>query len=250
MVCYAENPRIDFETRVDWKERRRLLKAEFDTVIDAAQVRCEVQYGHLFRNTHKNLPQDRAKFEMCAHKWIALEEAEGGVALLNDCKYGHDVSGGIMRLSLLRSPLAPDMEADQGEHRFTYGILPFGGSFETAGVVRSAYELNIPATAECGPSAGTGKGLRRSFCSVSGESVIVESVKAPEEVDEGGKTLVLRLYESLGGQTRTTLRFNRDLSAVYEADMLETKGQTLPFTGNELALEFKPLEIKTLVVTF
>jgi alpha-mannosidase len=49
---------------------------------------------------------------MCAHQWISLEEAEGGIALFNDCKYGHDVSGGVMRLSLLHSPMAPDPEAD------------------------------------------------------------------------------------------------------------------------------------------
>jgi alpha-mannosidase len=248
MVCYAENPRIDFETKVDWKERRRLLKAEFDTAIDAAQVRCEVQYGHLFRNTHKNLPQDRAKFEMCAHKWISLEEAEGGIALLNDCKYGHDVSGGVMRLSLLRAPMAPDTEADQGEHRFTYGLLPFTGPFETAGVVRSAYELNVPAVVERGPSPETA--VRQSFCSVSGESVIIESVKAPEEAGGNGKTVTLRLYESLGGRTRTTLRFNRRISALYETDMLEDQGKELPFAGNEAPLEFKPFEIKTLTVTF
>jgi alpha-mannosidase len=255
MVCYAEYPRIDFETKVDWKERRRLLKAEFDTAIDATQVRCEVQYGHLFRNTHKNLPQDRAKFEMCAHKWISLEEAGGGVALVNDCKYGHDVSGGVMRLSLLRSPMAPDMEADQGEHRFTYGILPFAGPFETAGVVRSAYELNIPAGVECDPATGTGKSVRdsarQSFCSVQGESVIIEAVKTPEEAGGKGKSVTLRLYESLGGRTQTTLRFDRRISAVYETDMLEGQGKKLSLAdGEEVPLEFKPFEIKTLIVTF
>jgi alpha-mannosidase len=103
-VFYAGEKRIDFVTKADWKETRRLLKAGFDTALDATQVRCEVQYGHLLRNTHKNLPHDRAKFEICAHKWISLEEEGGGVALLNDCKYGHDVSGGSMRLTLLRSP--------------------------------------------------------------------------------------------------------------------------------------------------
>jgi alpha-mannosidase len=248
MVCYAENPRIDFETKVDWKERRRLLKVEFDTAFDATQVRCEVQYGHLFRNTHKNLPQDRAKFEMCAHKWISLEEAGGGMALLNDCKYGQDVSGGIMRLSLLRAPMAPDPEADQGEHRFTYGILPFAGSFENSQVVRSAYELNIAPEVEWAPSAVTGKDRRESLCSVEGLSVIIESVKAPETAGEE-KTLVLRLYESLGGRTKTTLGFNRGLRAVYETDMLEENRRCLSFTGgNTLSLEFKPFEIKTLVV--
>jgi alpha-mannosidase len=250
MVCYAGNPRIDFETKVEWRERRRLLKAEFDTAIDATQVRCEVQYGHLFRNTHKNLPQDRAKFEMCAHKWVSLEEAGAGVALLNDCKYGHDFSGGVMRLSLLRAPMAPDMEADQGEHRFTYGILPFNGSFEDADVVRSAYELNARATVECAPSAGAWEPVRRSFCSVTGGSVVIESVKAPEAAEGNGKTVVIRLYESLGGRTRTTLRFDRRMSAVYETDMLEENGLKLPFTADELSLEFKPFEIKTIVVHF
>jgi alpha-mannosidase len=246
MVCYAGDPRIDFETKVDWKERRRLLKAAFATAIDATQVRCEVQYGHLFRNTHKNLPQDRAKFEMCAHKWIALEEAGGGIALLNDCKYGHDVSGGLMRLSLLRSPMAPDPEADQGEHRFTYAILPFSGFFEKSGAVRSAYELNVCPEIQWERSEAAGTNPRQSLCSVEGEAVIIESVKAPE-AGMNGKTLVLRLYESLGGRARTTLRFFRDLSQVHETNMLEENARPLPFTGNELVLEFKPFEIKTIL---
>jgi alpha-mannosidase len=248
MVCYAENPRIDFETRVNWKERRRLLKVEFDTAIDAAQVRCEVQYGHIFRNTHRNLPQDRAKFEICAHKWISLEEADGGIALLNDCKYGHDVLGGVMRLSLLRSPIAPDPEADQGEHWFTYGLLPFGGSFGNAGVVRSAYELNINADSEYCPSPDGGKAGGQSLCSLSGESVIIESLKAPEAAAEDGQTLILRLYESLGGRARTTLSFSRGISAARVTDMLEENGQDIAFSGKELTLDFRPFEIKTLLV--
>ena len=90
-------------------------------------------------------------FAICAHKWISLEEAGSGLALLNDCKYGHDVSGGNIRLTLLRSPTAPDTEADQGCHAFTYSLLPFEGSFAQSGVVRAAYELNAPVSWECGP---------------------------------------------------------------------------------------------------
>jgi alpha-mannosidase len=258
MICYAETPSIDFETKVDWKERRRLLKAQFDTAIDAVQVRCEVQYGHLFRNTHRNLPQDRAKFEICAHKWISLEEAGGGIALLNDCKYGYDVSGGLMRISLLRSPMAPDMEADQGEHRFTYAILPFAGSFEEAGIIRSAYELNVKAGAEYAPVSGSVKARAKSLCCLDGEAVIIESVKFPASGSSGngrpetggGKTLVLRLYESLGGQARTTLHFDRAVSAAYQTDMLEENAVELPFRENDVPLGFRPFEIKTLLVRF
>ena len=244
MVCYAENPRIDFETKVDWHEKWRLLKVQFDTAIDASQARCEVQYGHIFRNTHRNLMQDRAKFEICAHKWISLEEQGSGIALLNDCKYGHDVLGGRMRLSLLRSPIAPDSGADQGGHRFTYALLPFAGNFGSSGVVRSSYELNSPL-AVLSSDKRPDSPNKESLCAVDGDAVIIESVKAPEDASGG---LVLRLYESLGGKCRTVLRFSHNVRYAAETDMLEDNPKALPFLGKELNLEFRPFEIKTIRV--
>ena len=258
MVFYANNPRIDFDTLVDWHEKQRLLKVQFDTAVDTTQVRCEVQYGHLLRNTHRNLPQDRARFEICAHKWVSLEEEGGGIALLNDCKYGHDADGGRIRLTLLRSPIAPDPDADRGEHRFTYALLPFTGSFGESGVVRSGYELNNPAFAE---PADTGKGsaapssggipLDYSLFSIEGNSVIAETIKAPEPSagSGGGKKLVVRLYESLGGPVKTVLHFNRPLVSAAETDMLEENPRELPVAGEKLYLEFRAFEIKTIIVT-
>jgi alpha-mannosidase len=250
MVFYAENPRIDFETKVHWQEHQRLLKVGFDTAIDAVQVRCEVQYGHLLRNTHQNLPQDRAKFEICAHKWIALEEEGGGIALLNNGKYGHNAAGGHIGLTLLRSPIAPDPDADRGEQRFTYSLLPFTGAFGEAGIVRAGYELNAPAAAEVStavkaPAAGQGD---YSFFTVEGAAVIVESVKAPEaQAPKGG--IVIRLYETLGGRAGTTLRFSREIAAAWVTDMLEANPRSLAVSGNTLALDFRAFEIKTILVS-
>jgi alpha-mannosidase len=251
-VFYASEPRIDFETKVDWRENQRLLKVEFDTAIDAVQVRCEVQYGHLLRNTHKNLPHDRAKFEICAHKWISLEEEGGGLALLNDSKYGHDVSGGCMRLTLLRSPKAPDEEADQGEQRFTYSLLPFSGSFGESRVVRTAYELNDGAVAEISnkPDAPISAGAGYSLFAIEGDAVIAESVKAPEQAKAGTRNVVIRLYESLGGRTRTVLRFAKELASAEITDMLEGNPKPLKVSGKDLALEFRAFEIKTILVSF
>jgi alpha-mannosidase len=267
-VFYAGNPRIDFDSRIEWRERRRLLKAEFNTVIDSTQVRCEVQYGHVMRNTHHNLPQDRAQFEFCAHKWISLEEEGRGAALLNDCKYGWDVNGGTMRLTLLRSPTAPDPEADQGEHRFVYAFLPFPGPFGGSGLVRSAYELNAPPAVERLPGGIPSGGLPvnslpgavsggdgilpggYSLCTLDSPAVIVESVKAPEpETAADPQSLILRLYESLGGAARTRISFARELSSVWLTDMRETKIRELPVAGNAMDLEFRPFEIKTILVS-
>jgi alpha-mannosidase len=252
-VFYAEEPRIDFETTVDWREKRRLLKAVFDTAIDASQIRCEVQYGHILRNTHRNLPQDRAKFEICAHKWVSLEEAGGGIALLNKTKYGHDAEGGRVRLTLLRSPTAPDEEADQGEQTFVYSLLPFAGAFDEAPVVRTGYELNDPPQAVLAAETGLGNAALPadySFFTIEGKAVIAEALKAPENPGTGEKSLVLRLYESLGGRTRTTLRFLREPAAALETDMLESNPRALAVSGKELVLDFRAFEIKTLVVQF
>jgi len=249
-VFYAENPRIDFETAVDWREKQRLLKVQFDTAINTTQIRCEVQFGHLLRSTHKNLPQDRARFEFCAHKWVSLEEEGGGLALLNDCKYGHDAEGGRVRLTLLRSPIAPDPDADKGGHRFTYALLPFSGPFGESGLVRSGYELNDPARVEAADSDSSASAAYSLF-SVGGKSVVVETIKAPEiSATEGERRLVIRLYESLGGPAKTVLRFNRPLLSAAETDMLEENPRPLPVAGKELFLEFRAFEIKTILAAF
>ena len=247
MICYAHDPRIDFETYVSWHETWRLFKVGFDTSIDTTEVRCEVQYGHLWRNTHKNLPQDRAKFEICAHKWISLEEAKSGIALLNDCKYGYDVEGGKMRLSLLRSPIAPDPLADRGEHYFTYSILPFVGHFNSAKVIQSAYELNASVSLFYS-SKPVQKGEQFSICSIDNSDIIIECVKAPENGET--MSLIIRLYESLGGNSNATLHFSREILSVEETDMLERCIQKLSANTNCVSLTFKPFEIKTIKVSF
>jgi alpha-mannosidase len=253
-VFYTGNPRIDFETLVDWREKQRLLKVQFDTAINTAQIRCEVQFGHLLRNTHKKLPQDRARFEFCAHKWVSLEEEGGGIALLNDCKYGHDAEEGRVRLTLLRSPIAPDPEADKGEHYFTYALLPFTGPFGESALVRSGYELNDPARVESTfgslVASGSANPAEYSLFGIEGKSVITETIKAPEASAADGreKRLVIRLYESLGGPAKTILRFKRSLLSAVETDMLEGNPRELPVAGKDLFLEFRAFEIKTILV--
>ena len=59
-----------------------------------------------------------------------------------------------------------------------------------------------------------------------------------------------RLYESLGGKARTTLRFFREIKAAAETDMLEDNKKQIPAEKNELKLELRPFEIKTIRVKF
>ena len=274
---YADSRRIDFDTKVEWHEERRLLKTAFPANVTTDRVRCEVQYGHLWRNTHENRPEDQAQFEFAAQKWIAVEEHGRGLALLTDCKYGYDVKGSAMRLTLLRSPKAPDPQADMGDHRFTYAILPFEGAFSVESVVREAYDLNHPATVlpfhtgvDRGVDPGAGsrssgpRGSEASLLRLDTAQVIIEALKTPERApgaegntgspgnsgsaDEAGGDMILRLYEAGGGTVHCTLSAAYPLESVHETNMLERDPRSLPLeeTRGSVRLHFRPFEIKTL----
>jgi len=239
MVFHADTPRIDFETVVDWAETHTLLKAGFALDVLADTARHEIQYGHVERPTHRNLPQDVARFEVCAHKWTDLSEAGFGVALLNDCKYGVGVEGSEIRLSLLKSGTHPDARGDAGRHRFTYALLPHASGFSVESVVRPAYELNVsPIVRPLGPTAEA----FGSLLTVNAPNVIVESVKWAEE----GTALIVRLYEAAKSGTAATVRFHVPVQSVAKTDLLEENGKGLRLRRGAASLRLRPFEIATL----
>uniref|UniRef100_A0A8C5BU47 alpha-mannosidase n=1 Tax=Gadus morhua TaxID=8049 RepID=A0A8C5BU47_GADMO len=144
VVLDAMSPYVRFNTQVEWGESHKFLKVEFPVLVRSSNATYEIQFGHLQRPTHRNTSWDWARFEVWGHKWADLSEHNFGVSLLNDCKYGYSIHKNLMALSLLRAPKAPDANADMGAHLFTYAIMPHAGSFQTAGVIQSAYNLNYP----------------------------------------------------------------------------------------------------------
>jgi alpha-mannosidase len=243
---YAGKRRVDFDTKVEWHENHRMLKTAFAANLHTEQVRCEVQYGNVLRSSHSNRPADRAQFEFCAHKWVCVEDSGGGVALLNDCKYGHDARGSVMRMTLLRSPKAPDPDADMGTHYFTYSLLPFAGHFSVESVVRPAYELNSPiivsGAAASPDSTGTGPMWSGSLFELDNPNVLIESVKRSEDATG----IVVRLYEASGARCSTVLKTGFSIRDILQTNMLERGGESLSHTEETAALRFGAFEIKTL----
>lgn len=240
MVFHASTPQVDFETAIDWHEKHMLLKAGFELNVLADTARHEIQYGHVERPTHTNLPQDRARFEVCAHKWTDLSDNGFGVALLNDCKYGIGVDGSDLHLTLIKSGTHPDPRGDAGTHFVTYSLLPHVGPFSVEAVVRPAYELNTPITAMLSAaSAVTFDGL----LSVDMPNVIVESIKWAEQ----GDAFVVRLYEAGKRSGDVSIQFKTPVRAVNETNLLEEKPRALEMTDQRTSFFMRPFEIKTLV---
>jgi alpha-mannosidase len=228
--------RLEFETTIDWQEKHKLLKVAFPTNIHANEAIHEIQFGHLRRPNHRSRQYDADRFEVCNHKWTALAEENRGLAVLNDSKYGVNVLGGTIQLTLLKSALAPDMNADKGIQTFTYALYSWRGSFAECNVVREAYELNIP------PVVVPGEVGQGSILASDAPNIILETVKLAED---GSHDLILRFYESKRMATRCTLTLGIPAQAALQTDMTEEGGEPLPMGFGNVALDFRPFEIKT-----
>jgi alpha-mannosidase len=240
LCIYARSPRIDFQTQVDWQERQSLLKVAFPTPIRSRSATYEIQFGTIERPTHRNTSWEEAAFEVPAQRWADLSDARYGVALLADCKHGFRVDQNTLWLSLLKGAIDPDPDADRGEHRFTYSLLPHAAGLEE--VRRAAYGLTRPLLWR---SEGAHSGhlpTRFSLAHVTDPGVVVETAKWAEDED----ALILRLYEADGGARPATLSLGVPAQTVDEVDLLERHPRALgPIDNGAVALDVRAREVKT-----
>lgn len=212
VILYASLPRIDFRTRVEWREKQTMLKVAFPLAVRAAHATFEVQFGAYERPNHRNTSWDQERFEVCGLRWADLSEGGYGVSLLNDGKYGHDVLGNVLRLTLLRGTDYPDPEADQGLHEFTYSLLPHRGDWREGDTVRHAAQLNVPLAAV--PAGGAAPS--ESYLQVSGPAIL-ETLKPAED----GDGIILRLYEPNGSRGRVAVTHRLPFSEVLACNLVE-----------------------------
>ena len=211
---------IEVENIVDWNEKHKLVKAEFGCNVLSRELLCDTSAGIIRRETHRNTSWQQARFEVCHHKWCDMAEQGGGVALINQGKYGVSAEGSTMALSLLRATIRPDPTSDIGEHNFCYMIYPHAGDAVTAGINKTAFEYNIPLR----------KADVESDLPDFGD-LWLQSVK----LSENGKFIVVRLCEQNGA--RGTVNLGEDVALL---NMLEDE------IGNTDKIDYSPFEIITL----
>ncbi|MBR0462818.1 MAG: alpha-mannosidase [Clostridia bacterium] len=238
IIFDAHSPLVTFDTVMNWQEAHRLMKVAFDTSLVCDGVRNEIQFGHIRRSNHRSTSVEKARFEICNHKFSDLSETNYGVTLLNDSKYGLSVNEGSMRLSLHKGGILPDDQGDMGVHRCRYAILPHVGGFSEENVIRPAYAFNYP------PVVQEGGRPFESLCRLDGEGVIVETVKPCEDAQ---RAYILRLYEATGGYSKVRIRFSHPVKALYDCNMLEEELERLDPSGE---IVFTPFKIRTLKVEY
>lgn len=214
--------KIEVENVVDWHESHKLMKVAFNCNILTRELVCDTSAGFIKREMHKNTTWQQARFECCHHKWFDISEPGGGIAVINDCKYGVGVSEKEISLSLLRATERPDPLSDLGQHNFTYVILPHSDM--------SYKEINNEALIFNNPLVKTEKLCVPEEWHAEGK-LILRSVKK----SENGNMTVLRFIEEAGTRGKISFKAPVKLLNMLEDVISETK-----------VVEFAPFEIITI----
>lgn len=242
---YAGARQLVFETHISWQERQKLLKVGFSVEVNASFATYDIAFGNLRRPVHRNTSYDEAKFEVPAHQWMDVSDGGYGVSLLNDCKYGHEAHGKLIRLTLLKGSVYPDPEADLGDHDFTYALYPHSESWEAAQTMQHALNLNYPLT-WCMGSPADLQFAQHSFINCPAPNISLEAVKQAQD----GQGVIIRLVERHNRHTHTTVNFDRPVLQAWSCDLMENNETRLAPVGNELQVVLKPYEILTLRLAF
>jgi alpha-mannosidase len=237
LTLYRGLPRLDCRMRLDWRERNIMIKAAFPLALESPAARFEIPYGSISR------PADGT--EVPALRWIDVSDGSGGygVALLNDSKYGFDVKGGVMRMSVVHGATSPDPEADRGRHELLYSLLPHRGDWKAAATTRRGMELNSPLITRVPlVHAGTLPAVH-SFVRVGPANVVLSALK--KEMGYAERGLVLRLYEIHGEEAEAKIELPWAVDA-REIDLIERPSGKPLGSGTAITVPLEPYEIKTI----
>ncbi len=227
---YAASKRIDSEVSLDWHEHLKMLKFSFPTNLDSPASTYAVPYGFIQREVNGD--------ENPGQHWIdvtgSLESIPYGLSVINDSKYGYDVKGNDLRVSIARSAvyaqhnpakLYPDKEyvwQDQGIQTFRMALVPHKGDWKEVNIPRISEEfLSQPVSLYQGIHGGH-LPLKSAFLQVDVPNVNVAAIKKSEEGDD----IIIRCVETQGKATDATLNFLTENAS--------------------WKMSFKPCEIKTL----
>jgi alpha-mannosidase len=192
-----------------WLEAWRMVKLACDVNTAAPVATHDVPFGWLQRACDGH--------EVPTHMWMDVSGPANdqtiGLALLNDGKYGCDVSGSALRLSILRCvpyayhephPFGTRQRydwVDLGSQSFTFILRPHVGDWRDAGIVQRARSLNqsaLPVTMHAHPGDLP---QAASLYDVDNAGVEVTACKRAED----GDGYIVRLVDVHGHGSRTVL---------------------------------------------
>lgn len=236
IILTAESSRIEFATRIDWKELHRLLKVGFPIDVFSETGINEIQYGYVERPTKRSRQYEKDRFEVCNHRYSVLCDGSHGGAILNDGKYGISMNDNSLELTLLRAAASPDMRTDNRVHEFTYAFTAFEGPFAGSDIIRQGLELNVPVKVIPSTAADF------SLINIDKSNVILDAMKLAED---GSGDIILRFYEAEKAAVSARIRTGLNGKA-WICDLRERKQEEISMENGVMDVTFSAFEIVTI----
>ncbi|MDP9161537.1 MAG: glycosyl hydrolase-related protein, partial [Acidobacteriota bacterium] len=248
ILLYAGSDELEVSTDIDWHETNILLKAAFPLATRSKMATYEIPFGTIQRPTTRNNTWEQAKFEVPALQWADLGDNRTGLSLINESKYGYDCEGNVLRLTLLRSPVEPDPNADRGNRHFSYVLYPHAGDWKTALTIRRGYDYNNSLTAmQVQPHEGR-MPLKHSFINLQASNVVMTAVKKAEGVNG----LIIHFYEWQGKDANVRIRVPPGAQSAILTNLMEKpQGTGLSVTASgEITVPIHPFEIMSIRIRY
>jgi alpha-mannosidase len=248
ITLHADSDQLEIVNDFDWHENHILLKSAFPLAVSNSMATYEIPYGTIERPTTRTNSWDEAKYEVSALHWADLSDGKHGLSLINEAKYGYDCKDNVLRLTLLRSPLSPDPNADRGHQHFSFTLYPHAGDWKAAMTVRHGYEYNYGLKAmQVQPHSGT-LPLEHSFVGVQGDNVILTATKKAEDAD----ALIVRFYEWAGKDGEVKLTLPKGITAATMTNLMEKpEGTPLQVVdSDQVTVPVHPYSIVTVQLSY
>ncbi|MEI7633499.1 MAG: glycoside hydrolase family 38 C-terminal domain-containing protein [bacterium] len=241
----AAADRIEFDTRLDWRTPRCVVKAAFPLNVSNTTATYDLGIGTIERGNNTN-----NLYEVPAQMWADLTAADGayGVAIMNDSKYGWDKpADNILRLTLVHNPKPKSNDRTKvhqewqefGRHHFVYALYGHKGGWREGGVCAQAGRLNEPPIAfQCPPHAGP---MGRAFCAFTCSSPDV-GLMSIKQAEKSGEVIARVRNLSPGAVKDARLSLAGGIASAREVNGAEESVGPARVEGSELVVDLRPYQ--------
>lgn len=201
-TLYSGSRYLEAKVNLDWHEQLKMLKFSFPVAMNSPVAVYETPYGTIERATNGD--------EDPGQRWIDVtgkrNNSTYGLTVLNDAKYGYNVTGNELRISIVRSPVYAHhipkvldktkeyIWMDQGIQTFRILLVPHKDTWKESNIVRIAEEFIAPLIPIYQGIHGGSMPKAGSFLAIEPENVIISAVKHSEEGDD----IIIRCVECSG----------------------------------------------------
>jgi alpha-mannosidase len=111
---FADDPTVYCLWSSDWQEPLVTLKLGIAPTTNAEYTTSDQMYCALKRRINSQTTHDKNRYEQIMHNYVdcSTNDHNWGIAIINEGKYAYDTLGGMLKMTMHRSPTYPDPAAE------------------------------------------------------------------------------------------------------------------------------------------